>query len=146
MKLDNIRLLVTEFDACLSFYQETLGFKRTWGEPGGDYASFDVGDGMVLALFRKELMAEAVGTKNLPVNMQVQDNFALIFEVTDLEKTVQDIERRGGKFVTSIEDKTHWGIRAVHLRDPDGHLIEFITTLPQHKWDKSLLARDQAYK
>ncbi len=146
MKLDNIRLLVTEFDACLYFYQETLGFKRTWGEPGGDYASFDVGDEMVLALFRRKLMAEAVGTGNLPVSTQEQDNFALIFEVSDLEKTVQDIERRGGKFVTSIEDKTLWGIRTVHLRDPDGNLIEFITTLPQHKWDESLIERDQTYK
>ncbi|GAJ97726.1 VOC family protein [Geomicrobium sp. JCM 19055] len=55
MKLDNIRLLVSNFDDCLHFYETVMGFSLTWGERGGNYASFDVGEGSVLALFKKRI-------------------------------------------------------------------------------------------
>ena len=35
MKFSNIRLLVSDFDACFSFYNNTLGLTCTWGKPGG---------------------------------------------------------------------------------------------------------------
>ncbi|MFD2044277.1 VOC family protein [Ornithinibacillus salinisoli] len=146
MKLDNVRLLVTNFDDCLHFYQEILGFNLTWGEVGGNYASFDVGDGKVLALFRKNLMAEAVGTVDLPVQSVAQDRFACVFKVTNLEQTVRDIEERGGRFISSIQKKPLWGIQAVHLRDPEGNLIEIITGLPEEEWDESLLEKDRKYE
>lgn len=146
MKLDNVRLLVTNFDDCLHFYQEILGFNLTWGELGGNYASFDVGDGKVLALFRRKLMAEAVGTADLPAQTETQDKFALIFEVTDLEQIVRVIEDRGGKFVSPIQNKPLWGIRTVHLRDPEGNLIELFTELPEEEWDDSLIEKDRKYE
>lgn len=146
MKLDNVRLLVTNFDDCLHFYQEILGLSLTWGEPGGNYASFDAGDGKVLALFRRKLMAEAVGTKDLPGQIEAQDRFACIFEVTNLEQTVRDIEDRGGKCASSIQNKPLWGIRTVHLRDPDGNLVEIITGLPEEEWDESLIEKDRKYE
>lgn len=146
MKLDNVRLLVTNFDDCLYFYQEILGFSLTWGEPGGNYASFDVGDGKILALFRRKLMAEAVGTAGLPEHTESQDRFAVIFEVTDLEQTVRDIEDRGGKNISPIQNNPLWGIRTVHLRDPDGNLIEIITGLPKEEWDESLIEKDRKYE
>jgi catechol 2,3-dioxygenase-like lactoylglutathione lyase family enzyme len=43
MKINNIRLLVADFDTCFRFYSEKLGLKVTWGGTGGDYASFDIG-------------------------------------------------------------------------------------------------------
>jgi lactoylglutathione lyase len=146
MKLDNVRLLVTNFDDCLYFYQTILGLTLTWGETGGNYASFDVGEGKVLALFRKRLMAEAVGTAELPEQTEAQDRFACIFEVGDLEKTVKSIEERGGKFASPIQDMPLWGIRTVHLRDPDGNLIEIIMGLPAEEWDESLIEQDRRYE
>ncbi len=43
MKLNNIRLLVNDFDNCFKFYSEKVGLTVTWGKLGGDYASFDIG-------------------------------------------------------------------------------------------------------
>lgn len=63
MKLNNTRLLVSNFNACLNFYQEVLGLKLVWGEFGGNYASFDAGNGYELGLFKKELMADAIGQR-----------------------------------------------------------------------------------
>lgn len=111
MKFDNLRLLVKNFDACLHFYQEILGFPLTWGEAGGNYASFDVGEGNVLALFKKELMSDAVGCIDLSAHGEIQDRFACIFTVTDLEETVQTIKNRGGVFVSEVANQPLWGIR-----------------------------------
>ncbi|EZH66655.1 hypothetical protein DH09_12115 [Bacillaceae bacterium JMAK1] len=145
MKLDNIRLLVSNFDDCLHFYETVMGFSLTWGERGGNYASFDVGEGSVLALFKKELIAETVGTKELPEQVRSQDPFMCIFEVSDLEETVREIKERGGTFISDIEAMPLWGISTVHLRDPDGNLIELITKLPQDKWDESLVEQHERY-
>ncbi|GAK08090.1 VOC family protein [Geomicrobium sp. JCM 19038] len=145
MKFDNIRLLVSHFDDCLHFYETVMGFSLTWGEPGGNYASFDVGEGSVLALFKKELIAETVGTTGLPKRALSQDSFMCIFEVSNLEETVREIKKRGGTFESSIQEKPLWGISTAHVRDPDGNLIELITKLPQDKWDESLIEQHKRY-
>lgn len=146
MKLDNVRLLVTNFDECLHFYNHILGFRLTWGEPGGNYASFDAGNGKALGIFKKELMTDAIGTTDLPAQSEGQDKFACVFKVTDLAQTVNDIEKRGGKCCTSIENNPLWGIRTVHLRDPDGNLIELFTKMPKEEWDGSLVTEDEKYQ
>ncbi len=65
-KFDNVRLLVTRFDETLAFYHDALGLTLTWGAPGGNYASFAFPGGGQLALFRRGLMAEAVGASARP--------------------------------------------------------------------------------
>ncbi|GAB3799223.1 VOC family protein [Virgibacillus kimchii] len=146
MKLDNTRLLVSNFDDCLHFYQEILGLKLTWGERGGNYANFDAGGGKVLGIFKKELMAEAAGTADLPNNRSTQDNFALIFEVDNLEKTVKKMKERGGYMETAIQNRPLWGIRTAHIRDPDDNLIELITKMDEKEWDESLKKEHQKYE
>lgn len=73
MKLNNIRLLVENFDDCFRFYTEKVGLKVTWGKIGGDYASFDIGissNKMGFSIFKSDLMAKQVGNfdKTLPSN------------------------------------------------------------------------------
>lgn len=134
MRLDNVRLLVTRFGECLCFYRDVLGLKLTWGDLGENYASFDTGGGSGLSLFNRALMAEATGTAHLPGQSESQDTFACIFEVTDLEQTVRNIESKGVIFVSEIQDRPDWGIRTAHLRDPDGNLIELYSNLSADKW------------
>ena len=62
MRLDNVRLLTTRFPAMFAFYRDVMQLQVTWGEPGGDFASFaDVNGTTGIGLFTRPLMAEAVG-------------------------------------------------------------------------------------
>jgi lactoylglutathione lyase len=122
-KLTHIRLLVSDVPACLRFYRDLLRFDVLWDDGEGNYASFKTGD-VVLALNRKQSMASALGTSELPIRVECQDNVALILAVDDVEASYQDLKTRGAIFITTPSDHPEWGIRTAHLRDPDGNLIE----------------------
>src|SRR5215831_121269 len=70
IKFDNMRLLVTRFDETYTFYRDVLGLKPTWGKPGENYASFAFPGGGEIAIFRRSLMADAVGTAGRPFTRQ----------------------------------------------------------------------------
>lgn len=141
MKFNGLRLLVNDFDECFTFYSEKLGLKVTWGELGGQYASFDTGlgpDG--LAIFPSDLMAKAIGNfhQSLPA-ANTREKTSLIFHVEDVDKTYEELSARGVRFIDKPTDMATWGIRTVHFRDPEGNLIELESELPINKWDKDLL-------
>ncbi|MFB0567171.1 MAG: VOC family protein [Candidatus Bathyarchaeia archaeon] len=144
MRLDYVRLLVTNFDACFRFYRDVMGFKVTWGEEGDRYASFSLGDRTALSLFQRQAMAEVVGTTDLPVDVVSQDRIMFIFGVENLDATVKKLRERGVQFVTEPKDQPNWGIRTVHLRDPDGNLIEINSPMPTTEWSEEL--REEASK
>jgi len=144
MRLDYVRLLVTEFDACFRFYRDIMGFKVTWGEEGDRYGSFSLGEGCALALFQRQAMAETLGTTNLPVEAACQDRMVLVVGVEDLTATVKMLKERGAGFITEPEDHPKWGIRTAHIRDPDGNLIEINSPMPTTEWSEEL--REEASK
>ena len=120
--------------------------KLTWGELGGNYASFDTGEEQGLGLYKKEFMAEVMGTTHLSAHSESQDAFVCIFEVDELEQAVRNIENNSGQCVTKIQDRPDWGIQAVHLRDPDGNLIELFSELPADKWSGHLIELNKKYE
>lgn len=122
-ELTHTRLLVKDFPACFRFYRDIMGFKLVWGEEDGVYADFKAG-GINLALFSRGLMAEAVGNQDKPTHNEMQDSFALIFEVENVNEYYREMQAKGINFITMPQDKPDWGVRVVHLRDPDGNLIE----------------------
>ncbi|NNG04680.1 MAG: VOC family protein [Inquilinus sp.] len=140
MKLYSIRLLVTDFDACFRFYRDTLGLEPVWGEEGGRYADFKVGNGTLIALFRRDLMAAAVGAQDLPTNASAQDKAAIILQVDDIDRTVARLRSKGTIFLTEPKDYPEWTIRAAYLRDPEANLIELFSALPEAQWSED--ARD----
>jgi lactoylglutathione lyase len=144
VKLTHIRLLVADYDACFRFYRDVLGFEVTWGAEGEGYADFNTGNEVALALFQREVMAEAVGKSDLPLNASGQDTSALVFGMDNLDATVEQLKQRGASFVTEPQDRPEWGIRTAHLRDPDGNLIELNSALPAQEWTEEL--REEAGK
>ena len=131
MRLTHTRLLVTRFEACFEFYRDQLGLEVGFGNPGDVYADFKAGDA-IIALFDRGLMAQAVGTTELPVDGQHQDRVVLSLGVDQVDETYGQLRERGVTFLNEPHDQPDWGIRVVHLRDPDGNLIELYNGLAQN--------------
>jgi len=129
LKFDNIRLLVTRFDDAFAFYRDVLSLTPTSGGPGENYASFTLPGGGQLALFKRELMAAAVGAADKPVARTGQDTVALVFSVADVDAAYARLSARGVRFASTPESRQAWGIRTAHFRDPDGNLIELYSPL-----------------
>jgi catechol 2,3-dioxygenase-like lactoylglutathione lyase family enzyme len=115
------RLLIQDYQACLQFYRDILGFTVTWDD--GDYAGFQDGD-MRLAIFKREMMSEAIGNTEKITNVIGQDKFVLIFEVSDVDDEYRQLTEKGIQFTKIPQDYPGWGIRAAYFRDPDGNLIK----------------------
>jgi lactoylglutathione lyase len=122
-RVTHIRLLVSDVPACLSFYRDVLGMQVLWADEDGHYVSFQTGD-IVLALNRKQAMAQVVGSTDRPVRADGQDPMALVLAVDDVDTAYRELTAQGIAFVTQPMDRPHWGIRTAHFRDPDGNLIE----------------------
>ena len=98
-----------------------MEFEVVWDD--GDYAAFQDGD-MRLAIFKRQMMAEAIGNNDQPYDAVSQDKIALIFEVADVDAYHRQLQEKGVEFVKEPLDYKSWGIRAAYFRDPDGNLIE----------------------
>lgn len=129
MKLDNVRLLVTRFDETFAFYRDVIGLTPTWGKPGENYASFSFAGGGQMAIFRRALMADAVGTAAQPSTRREQDTAALVLAVDDVDAVYARLRARGVAFAGAPANQDAWGIRAAHFRDPDGNLLEIFSPL-----------------
>lgn len=140
MALSQVRLVVANFDACFQFYRDVMGLHVLWGKEGASYAGFRVGEGASLTLFRSQPMGEVVETG------QVQDRVVLIFSVEDLDGSVDQLQRQGAQFVTGPADYPEWGVRAAHLRDPAGNLLELSSPLPISRWSETLREAAQRYE
>jgi catechol 2,3-dioxygenase-like lactoylglutathione lyase family enzyme len=129
MKLTHTRLLVDNYDECHRFYSEVMGLKARFEGAVGVYEEFDTG-GSLLAIYRKDMMSEVVGTSDKPVSAEQQDPVVFCFEVDDVDRAYEELGGRGAAFVNEPHDRNEWFQRVVHLRDPDGNLIELWHPLP----------------
>src|SRR6478672_11981558 len=112
VKLDNVRLLVTHFDEAFVFYRDVVGLRPTSGKPGENYASFVFPGGAQIALFKRALMAEAVGAAARPATRLEQDTAALILSVDDVDAVYARLKAHGVEFVGPPANREVWGIRA----------------------------------
>lgn len=121
--LTHLRLLVEDYKECFKFYSETMGLKVIWGNQNTGYAEFDTGEAR-LAVFTRKEMAEVVGTSVLPAGSISQDRHTVILRVPNVDEAYAGLKEKDVDFITEPQDRTDWGIRTAHLRDPDGNLIE----------------------
>lgn len=143
MKFSNIRLLVNDFDKCFTFYNDILGLTCTWGKPGDNFASFDMGNPSGLALFKAELMSIAINNADAKKNENLQDKIAIVVQVDNVNETYNLFQNKGVKFLTEPKDMTAWGIRVAHFRDPENNLIELYSDLQKGQWDDHLIEEEK---
>lgn len=145
MKYECVRLLVEDFDKCFKFYKDKLKLKVTWGKEGDAYASFDTGYNNVIALFKSDLMADVVGEKAKKLPENTRSKFVVVIRVDDLDKVYSEMKSEGVEFINEPMEMSGWGDYVIHLKDPEGNLIELFSDLDQSKWDKDLLAEKEKY-
>lgn len=128
-RLEFVRVLVADLPRSIGFYRDVLGLTLAFDD-GENYAAFDIAPGFGLSLFRADLMHEAIaGDAALP--SRGADQAVLVLAVDDVDAEASRLADLGIEIVAAPEDRPDWGIRTVHLRDPDGHLVELNQPLPE---------------
>ena len=130
MQLTQVRLLVTNFDACYRFYRDVIGLAPLFGGEGDVYADFRINEVLTLAVFGRGAMADAIGNTGLPERAESQDTALLSFAVDDLPAAIAKLREQGVELVAQPTDRPEWGMRTAHFRDPDGNLIEIFVEIP----------------
>jgi lactoylglutathione lyase len=126
-----VRLLVKDFDKSWRFYQDLLGLTPVKGHGHPPYGEFVSKNEAVVSIFERKLMAEAVGLGPGRYPRANVGRSAVIFEVKDVDAVAKRLRDRGVPLLRGPTDRPDWQLRTIHLRDPDGHLIE-IYSRPRH--------------
>ena len=129
MKLNSVRLLVENFDECYRFYNEKLGLKPTFGSLGEVYASFEIGLSSGISIFTSDLMSQAIGNYEKELPKDSREKFCIEIIVDSVDKTYNELFKKGVVFINKPVNMNDWGMRVVHLRDPEDNLIEFCSDL-----------------
>lgn len=146
MKFSNARLLVKDFAKCFKFYTEQLGLQPAWGDETSGYANFNVADGIEgFALFVSDWMAPVVGNadKELPVGFR--EKSMVVFSVDNVDETYTALKAKGVKFINEPTDMPDWGMRTVHLRDPEDNLIELFSPLAPEQFSEELMEESKKF-
>lgn len=128
MKLNNIRLLVKDFNTCFDFYKNLLGLEASAGKRGDSYASFNIGLQSGLSIFKSDLMAPVVGNADKELPVDARDKFVIIIEVNNVDALYHELSDRV-EFLNPPSDVPAMGLRIAHLRDPEGNLLELFSNL-----------------
>lgn len=144
MIFGDIRLLVNDFDKCFDFYKNKLNLEPTWGDFGETYASFNLGYSNVISLFKADLMMEAIGERLTESDQHIK-KFVIVIRVENLDEKYNELLSNGIEFINEPTEKPGWGDYVVHLKDPEGNLIEICSDLESSKWDKDLLDAKEKY-
>ena len=116
------RLLVSNYEACIEFYQKILEFELVYQDSKGEEADFKMGDTR-LNLIKRQSMAQIINSPEKTPSENTPDNLALIFTTQNLEETCSQLEEKNVTFITKPIYRPQWGIKTIYLRDPDQNLI-----------------------
>ena len=144
MKYAQIRLMTQRFDETFDFYNKGLGLPVTWGNKGEVYASFLTENSVELAIFQADLMESHIGHVT-EARDKIHDKIMLSFTVDDIDRCYQEFLKKGLTCINEPRNMPTWGIRCLHLRDPEGNLIEVNQELPKDKWSDDLRQEADMY-
>ena len=125
MYMNQVRLLVTDFDKSFGFYHDILGLELAFGEASSGYAEFLTGaDTSAVAIMDKTFLSEGAYA-----GAGINDAFNLTFTVNSVDAVYQDLSEKGVEFINSPTTREEMAGRVAHFRDPDGNLIELYELL-----------------
>ncbi|WP_276481631.1 VOC family protein [Paraflavitalea pollutisoli] len=145
MRINNITLLVNDFDRAYAFYHDILELTCTWGKPGENFASFSLGDGAGIAIFKAELMAMALPGYQAKQAGAQGDSTMILVQVDNVQDAYTKLSQKGVVFIDTPQDMAAWGIRVVHFRDTENNLFELYSELPKEQWSEGLQENAKQY-
>ncbi|MCI4356180.1 MAG: VOC family protein [Thermoplasmata archaeon] len=125
--LNNPRLLVLDFERSWKFYTKVLGLGSVSGDgnpPYGEVGTPERSVGIFLRAAMDDLLGPAVAGAG------PKDAVSLIFEVPDVDERFRALQAADVEILIAPTNRPLWGLRTLHLRDPDGNLVELYTRLP----------------
>jgi lactoylglutathione lyase len=129
LEFSQVRLLVRDFRKSFHFYRDRLGLTPGSGHGEPPYGEFEWNGRPLLALFDRKLMASAVGLKPGRYSEKNVGRSAVVFAVKDVDQVAARLRRRKVRLLGNPADRPEWRLRTIHLRDPDGYLIEIYSPL-----------------
>ncbi|RAV21558.1 VOC family protein [Paenibacillus contaminans] len=123
MKLTQIRLMTNDFHKCVVFYRDVMEFPLGTYAEGMQFASFNTGETKI-EIFSRHQISEVIGEKNLSNDVESQSKFLLSFAVDQVDEAYVGLKHKGVLFLNEPHDRKEWNARVVHLKDPDGNVIE----------------------
>jgi lactoylglutathione lyase len=129
LELSNVRILASDFARSWTFYRDVLGLTPRKGHGDPPYGEFVAGDRTVVGIFEQKLMADATGLEAGPSPTSIVGRSALILETADVDAVAKELERQKVPLIRRPTDRPAWQLRTIHLRDPDGNLIEIYSPL-----------------
>lgn len=116
-------LVVRDFEKCLAFYQETLGFKLKNKEEGFAYLTLSTQGGAGIALSSMDGAVNLISESRIrPKEKTIHRNYFAVF-LNDVDKEYEELKAKGVHFVKP-PTTFPWGQRIAYFEDPEGNLWE----------------------
>lgn len=116
-----VTLGVEDLDRALGFYRDGLGWPLS--SVGSEDVAFFRTGGVVLALYRRKLLADDVGISEEGTGFSGVTLAHNVAEREDVDLVLDTAVAAGATLVKDAED-VFWGGRSGYFADPDGHLWE----------------------
>lgn len=129
MEISGIRLLIRDFSAAVHFWKDLMQLSLQFQDETMGYAYFDTGK-MGLELFTQDGFASALGEVT-PVPEPQGRQVVINVRVENVDETYDQLIKQGATMVSTPKDRPAWQARTAHVADPDGHVIELYTSLPE---------------
>jgi lactoylglutathione lyase len=124
LRFSRVRIFAKNFDRSWRFYRDVLGLTPVPGHGHPPYGEFLSGKLPIVSIFDRTLMAKVVGLAPGRYPRGNVGRSGLIFETGDVDALAADLRRRKIRLLSGPTDRPEWHLRTIHLRDPDGYLIE----------------------
>jgi predicted enzyme related to lactoylglutathione lyase len=131
MVVSHFRLLTTRFRETFIFYRGVIKLPTTYKEDSvGPYAEFELGSDRYLGLFDRALTSDAVSGLDREPAAKPDDRMVICASVEDVDAEAERLTDLGIQLVAGPTNHEPWGLRTIHLRDPEGNLIELYSGIP----------------
>jgi catechol 2,3-dioxygenase-like lactoylglutathione lyase family enzyme len=123
-KIHSATVIVSDLDASIDFYVNTLGWEKRIDQPmGPEYRFVTVaprGGDAELALGQAKAMGAEPGAVIIPGDEHMGPQTGISLAVEDMDETSRTLMERGVKF-TGPPQEMPWGDKGCWMSDPDGN-------------------------
>ncbi len=119
MRLGYAILFVSDLDASIRFYRDTIGLPFRFANE--TYAEFAT-EGAKFALYARAALPELIG-RAAPAGAASWPQGEVAFFCDDVDAEHERLATRGVEVLAPPTDRP-WGERTLHVADPDGYVVE----------------------